>query len=98
MSVQCFMVSDVMASFQAGVGAMCWRYHERSEHDTVPRPMPHLGVQTAAGLVCLDCPESDPPYAYWARAGEPPDVTVTPSLNVNREEWHGWLVAGVLNP
>ena len=80
------------------VGAMVWRHHEVDEHDSDPRSFPHLGVMTPAGLVCLDCPESDPPYGKWARTGEPPKVTVTPSLNVNNEEWHGWLTVGQLLP
>jgi hypothetical protein len=53
---------------------------------------------TAAGLVCLDCPATDPPHGYWTRTGEPPLITVTPSLNVNDEQWHGWLTNGVLMP
>lgn len=80
------------------VGAMMWRTHDRSEHDHDPRPFPHLGVMTPAGLVCLDCPETDAPYGYWTRTGEPPAVMVTPSLNVNHEQWHGWLTGGVLTP
>jgi len=80
------------------VGAMCWRNHPASEHDTDPRPFPHLGVMTPAGLVCLDCPETDPPHRKWARTGEPPNVSVTPSLNVNKEQWHGFLTDGMLVP
>lgn len=80
------------------VGAMVWRRHDRHEHDLEPRPFPHLGVMTPAGLVCLDCPESDPPYRYWQRTGYPPEVSVTPSLNVNHDEWHGHLTGGVLTP
>jgi hypothetical protein len=80
------------------VGAMIWRHHKVDEHDSDPRPFPHLGVVTPAGLVCLDCPESDPPYGKWTRTGEPPNITVTPSLNVNNDTWHGFLTDGVLTP
>lgn len=82
------------------VGAMGWREHRRYEkHDTDPRPMPHLAVVTPAGLVCLDCP-SRAVGTYWTRTGEPPNVTVTPSLNVSPElgdgGWHGFLTDGAL--
>lgn len=61
--------------------------------------MPHLAVMTPAGLACLDCPATkDPPGRYWIRVGEPPRVTVTPSLNIADETWHGWLTDGVLTP
>lgn len=59
--------------------------------------MPHLAVMTPAGLVCLDCPSQA--GTYWVRTGEPPAVTVTPSLNVSEglpRAWHGWVTAGVL--
>lgn len=80
------------------VGAMSSWSHPRKEYDTQPRPMPHLAVMTAAGLACLDCPATDPPHGYWTRTGEPPLVTVVPSLNISDEAWHGWLTNGVLTP
>lgn len=96
------MVKSVWDCWQEGgapnIGAMAWRRHEVEPYDPNPRPMPHLGVMTPAGLVCLDCPDTDPPHGHWTRTGEPPDVSVTPSLNVNNDEWHGWLTNGVLSP
>ena len=102
MSVRCFMVESVWDCWHDGgamnVGAMTWRQHEIEPYDANPRPMPHLGVMTPAGLVCLDCPDTDPPHGYWTRTGEPPNVTVTPSLNVNNDQWHGFLTNGELVP
>jgi hypothetical protein len=102
MADKCFMVDKVMDAFEEGgeerVGAMMWRTHDLKEYDKNPRPFPHLGVMTKAGLICLDCPETDSPHNYWTRTGEPPNITVTPSLNVNKEQWHGFLTNGVLNP
>lgn len=98
---QCFMVdgwSDLYDDDGPRVGAMYWRKHQREEYDSDPRPMPHLAVMTPAGIACLDCPATDPPHGYWTRTGEPPMVTVTPSLNINDEEWHGLLTNGVLAP
>lgn len=96
------MVESVWDCWQDGgkpnVGAMAWRRHEVESYDTAPRPMPHLGVMTPAGLVCLDCPDTDPPHGHWTLTGEPPTVTVTPSLNVNNDQWHGWLTNGELTP
>jgi len=105
MPAQCFMVEKGQDCWLEGggqrVGAMIWGRHTVEEHDPDPRPFPHLQVMTPAGLVCLDCPESDPPYGKWTRTGEPPNVTVNPSLNVNEGNpgaWHGWLQNGVLAP
>jgi len=99
------MVEKVMDCWHEGggqrVGAMAWGRHEYEEYDTQRRPFPHLQVMTPAGLVCLDCPETDPPYGHWERTGEPPNVTATPSLNVNEGNpgaWHGWLRSGELTP
>lgn len=103
MPITCFMVKRIMDCWLShgdgpNVGAMVWGRHEVKAYDTDPRPFPHLEVMTPAGLVCLDCPETDPPYLKWTRTGEPPLVTVTPSLNVNNELWHGWLTDGILTP
>lgn len=100
--IQCFMVAEIDDCWHEGggnnVGAMCLWIHGRDEHDVQPRPMPHLGVMTPAGLFCTDCPASDPPHGYWTKTGEPPKVTLTPSINVNHDEWHGFLTDGVLTP
>lgn len=101
---RCFMVANTMDCWVEGgeprVGAMVWRDHEPEPYDDSPRPMPHLSVMTPAGLACLDCPESDPPHGKWSRTGEPPNVTVQPSLDVAKDDpehhWHGWLTAGQL--
>lgn len=80
-------------------GAMFFRSHPAltPAEDPQPRPMPHLAVMTPAGLWCTDCPASDDP-TYWSRHGTPPRVTVSPSVNVNNEEWHGHLRNGALIP
>lgn len=41
---------------------------------------------------------TDDPRAYWAVSGEAPNLTVTPSINVGPEWWHGFITAGVLAP
>lgn len=92
------MVADRQEAWDAGVGAMFWRHHEPEPYDHHMRDMPHLAVVTPAGLFCIDCPQTDPPYDYWVRTGEPPHVSVTPSINVNDDEWHGFLTDGVLTP
>ena len=97
---KCFMVEKIFECWNEdgtnNTGAMVWVYHAAPAYDPTPKPLPHLMVTTPAGLVCLDCPETDPPYGKWQRDGEPPDITVFPSLNVNNEQWHGWLRGGVL--
>jgi hypothetical protein len=99
------MVERIMDCWLEGggqrVGAMVWAWHEYEAYDTQHRPFPHLMVMTPAGLVCMDCPETDPPHSYWVRDGELPNVTVSPSLNVNEGNpgaWHGWLIGGELTP
>lgn len=98
-----FTDDDVPLNFR--VGAMFWRRHTIpvSEMDTDPRPGPHLAVMTPAGIACLMCPASDPPPGrYWLISGEPPNITVTPSLNINPHapdpagRFHGWITDGVL--
>ena len=103
----CFMVDDLDECWVDGgeqrVGAMTWWSHDRKSYDTQPRPMPHLVVMTEAGLACVDCPATKEPHGYWTRTGEPPVVTVTPSLLINPDAttaptWHGHLTEGVLIP
>lgn len=100
----CFLVDSIeegawTETGEQRVGAMGYWSHGRSERDTEPKAMPHLAVMTPIGLVCLDCPAtSDPPGRYWLRVGEPPLITVSPSLNVNNELWHGWIVNGEMTP
>ena len=108
MGAQCFMVDGVMDAFIEGggkrVGAMFYRSHGRKGYDLQPKPMMHLAVMTPAGIACLDCPADKDPHGYWTRSGEPPNITVTPSLNINPDgdapesKRHGFLTAGVLTP
>lgn len=79
------------------LGAIWWWSHEEGHAQMFgpdPRPMPHLAVQTPAGRFCIDCCSTD--KVYWARTGEPPNVTVTPSINIGPEVWHGRLTDGRL--
>jgi hypothetical protein len=41
---------------------------------------------------------TDEPRAYWTVTGEAPNFTVTPSINVGPEWWHGWITGGELTP
>ena len=96
------MVDSVSECWEDGgsprVGAMAWWRHNPRPGENQQRPLPHLVVMTPAGLACLDCPTSDNPNSYWTRTGDPPAVTVTPSLNINHEQWHGHVTNGELVP
>lgn len=35
---------------------------------------------------------------FWTVTGEAPNITVTPSINVGPEIWHGWITDGALSP
>ena len=35
---------------------------------------------------------------FWTVTGDPPNITVTPSINVGPEIWHGWITNGELSP
>ena len=43
---------------------------------------------------------SDPPHEPWDVTGEPPAITVSPSINDEspRGGWHGWIRNGELMP
>lgn len=45
-------------------------------------------------------PASDPPHALWDVSGEPPAITVRPSINDTspRGGWHGWITNGEMTP
>lgn len=92
--IKCFMVEGWKEACD-NPGAMFWSNHPYEDRDNEKRPKPHLRVCTPVGIVCLDCPESDS-SAMWQRTGEPPNITVTPSLNVSDDEWHGFLTNGEL--
>jgi hypothetical protein len=99
--IQCFMVEDFNdlwkqdgAPGELNVGAMIF-YECRREGG---RPeQPHLRVVCPDGIFCMDCPESSPPYGLWTRTGEAPNITLTPSIFINKPTgWHGWLREGKL--
>lgn len=101
----CFLVEDNDGTWagpnEPNIGAMYWRSHDQpvGPTDTNPRPLPHLAVMTPGGLACLDCPAKQPPAGrYWIWVGEPPNITVTPSLDVRdeRRPWHGFITAGIM--
>lgn len=62
-----------------------------------PTPLPHLVARTPAGAHCTDCLGTDSATG-WARTGEPPNITVTPSINIGPEIWHGWITNGEMTP
>jgi hypothetical protein len=102
MNIKCFMVADFNDLWkedgkpgELNVGAMIFREHPVEQfHGRVDQP--HLMVACPDGIWCADCPESDGP-GLWTRTGEPPNVTVTPSIFINRPTgWHGWLTNGEL--
>lgn len=41
---------------------------------------------------------TDEPREYWTVTGDAPNLTVTPSINVGPEWWHGWITNGELSP
>lgn len=45
---------------------------------------------------CVDTKQSDDPHGGWAVTGEPPNITVSPSINAIGA-YHGWLTDGVIS-
>jgi hypothetical protein len=75
------------------IGAMTYWRHGRDVKE--PR---HLVVMTPAGIACLDCPVFGTEL-HWLIEGEPPNITVTPDLDVTagtKRRWHGRIIAGEL--
>jgi hypothetical protein len=36
--------------------------------------------------------------AYWIVTGEPPAISVQPSINAGDDVWHGWITNGEMTP
>jgi hypothetical protein len=81
----------------AEVGAM-WFADWYSEHYKGPDGR-CLVVKTPGGDWIVDGPSSNS-RTPWTRSGEPPDITVSPSIlfqgSHGRPDYHGWLRAGWL--
>ena len=110
MGIKCFMVepdgtdwrnpatgASKRWPWEFGAGAMWWQPHhdqgcpewdkERALWVTLPTGQPF----------CIDGPSFDG-KAYgpgWARTGEPPNISATPSVNYI-DHWHGFITNGEL--
>lgn len=87
--------------YRFGPGAMWW-----APLTYGPRPVERalwVILPNNAGAFCIDGPSTHmddqaKKITYgdgWRRSGEPPNVTVTPSIDAVGE-WHGWLTNGEL--
>ena len=96
--------------WQFGHGAMWWgRYdHFGSEEEKARyrRERALFVCLPAAAAFCVDGPsyhydEQTKRMVYgagWTWTGEPPNISVTPSININNDEWHGFIANGVFTP
>lgn len=56
-----------------------------------------ITVKTPAGAWVIDGPSIDQPAQKWARTGEPPKITVRPSIGISSPiRYHAFLTDGVL--
>lgn len=104
MSWQCFMVEYVGQSEMepiAGGGSRSWSLF-RQDGEIVRFEQLRPGamyMDDERGLVVLLPSRSfwypDRPDRTWTRTGEPPNITVTPSIN-HVGQYHGFLKNGVL--
>lgn len=55
-----------------------------------------------AGLFFTTMQSGDPGGPRWNVTGEPPNLTITPSINAGdgpgEGNWHGWIKDGVMTP
>jgi len=72
----------------APVGAMWW------DEPSVEKERPHLWVKLPGGLD-FDLDGRSSGGGGWKRRGNPPDVTVTPSIAV--PGYHGWVTGGYVS-
>lgn len=75
-----------------------WR---EPEHDMTGQPMVRecWAIVLPNGRVWRTTdPASDPPHPLWDVTGQPPGITVSPSINDTspRGGWHGWIQDGKL--
>lgn len=95
---------------------MMWRYPEGDEDGReawwviLPNAHPDLGTPGHPSQLSWRTTDraSDPPHDMWAISGEPPNITVTPSIDVLRfvkqgdqwvrdgSYWHGFITNGEL--
>lgn len=93
----------------------CWRYESGDEDGIecwwiVLPPSPDQGTPGHPGELSWRTTDraSDPPHEMWVVSGEPPNLTVTPSIDVLRfvmrdgqsvregSYWHGFITGGKL--
>lgn len=73
----------------------CWNH--AGSHDVEGRG-PCWVVRLPGGGYLFHTNETSRDGGYWAVSGDPPNITVTPSINVGPEIWHGWITDGALSP
>lgn len=105
---------DPFPPYEEREAGMVWRY-EGGDTDgreswwvELPRTHPDIGTTGHPGSVSWRTTDraSAPPHQMWEVAGEPPNLTVTPSIDVQRyvlrdgatvrdgSYWHGWITDG----
>jgi len=60
-------------------------------------------LPNGAGLWATTTRSTDPPHDLWDASGEPPNLTVHPSINAGDDSgtygnWHGWITNGEMTP
>lgn len=81
--------------YEAGDVFACRNYN--GSHDVVGRG-PCWVVRLPGGGYLWHTNMASVDGGYWDVTGDVPNISVTPSINVGPEIWHGWITAGSLSP
>lgn len=82
-------------AYEAGDVFPCWNH--QGSHDVEGRGPCWVVRLPGRGYIWHSNMESSD-GTYWEVSGEPPLLTVSPSINVGPEIWHGWITNGELSP
>lgn len=78
----------------------CFRW---PDYDADGREAWCIVLPNGAGIWATTTRSTDPPHELWDVSGEPPNLTVHPSINAGDDSgrpgnWHGWIKNGEMAP
>lgn len=88
---------DTQSGYDYAAGDMFPCLNANGSHDVEGRG-PCWAVRLPGGGYLWHTNQRATGSGFWDVLGEPPNLTVHPSINVGPEIWHGWITDGALSP